>query len=322
MGAEGFAERELRMGKDFPALRAHLMVLRLFIALTLGAAVSGIARAQAPPILMTYPSGCKALAYEQYGAGKPIVLLAGGPGQNPAYMAPVARILATEGHRVLLLHQRGTGRSADAVSCRERMNLAGAAADLEALRVHLRIDKLVIAGHSFGGMLAMAYAQKYPDHVGGLLLLDTGPMSHADFQTESIAVHARLTPSESTALQSAKDDAELDAIELPAYFADARNAHRLWESLPPGELFDDRLVGELLGPDLRSFDVVDGMRKLTAPVALVFGRFDPGFFIGAEVQKVHPEAKLFVVEHAGHYPWLEAPAGAAIALKAAAATMP
>jgi proline iminopeptidase len=298
------------------------MAVRLFIALAFGAAVSGIAGAQALPILRTYPSGCKALAYEDYGTGKPIVLLAGGPGQNPAYMAPVARLLASEGRRVLLLHQRGTGESADAISCRERMNLAGAVADLESLRVHLRIDKLVIAGHSFGGMLAMAYARKYPNHVGGLLLLDTGPMSHADFRTESIAVRARLTPREHTALQNAKDDAEMDAIELPAYFADSRNANRLWKSLPPSQSFDDELVGRLFGPDLRNFDVVEGMRKLTAPVALVFGRFDPGFFISAEIQKVHPEAKLFVVEHAGHYPWLEAAASTAIELKAAADTMP
>ena len=33
-------------------------------------------------------------------------------------------------------------------------------------------------------------------------------------------------------------------------------------------------------------------------------------------------AKLFVVEHAGHYPWLEDPAGTATALRAVAGAMP
>jgi proline iminopeptidase len=277
---------------------------------------------QTRPILMTYPSGCKVLAYEEYGAGKPMVLLGGGPGINPVYLAPVATMLAVAGRRVLLLDQRGTGRSADAISCRERMNLAGSVAGLEALRVYLRVDKLAIAGHSFGGMLAMAYAQQHPDHVAGLLLLDTGPMSHADFRTESIAVRARLMQAERTALQNANSDAQMDAIELPAYFADTGNTYRLQASIPPGEPFDNELVGELLGPDLRSFDVVDGMRKLRAPITLVFGRSDPGFFVGAEIQRMQTNAELLVVEHAGHYPWLEDPAGTATALRAAAGAMP
>jgi proline iminopeptidase len=202
------------------------------------------------------------------------------------------------------------------------MNLHGFVTDLEALRVYLHVDKLTLAGHSFGGMLAMAYAQAYPDHVAGLLLLDTGPMTHADFRTESIAVRARLTQTERTALQSTRSDAQMEAIELPAYFADTRNTNRLQASVPPGEALDNELVAELLRPDPRDFDVVDGVRKLNAPITLVFGRSDPGFFVGAEIQKVQTNAKLLIVEHAGYYPWLEDPAGTAIALRAAAATMP
>src|SRR5277367_1746787 len=102
--------------------------LALFLLLTFGTPSSGIAGMQTQPVLMTYPSGCGVLAYEEYGAGKPVVLLGGGPGMNPAYLAPVAGMLAAAGRQVLLLDQRGTGRSADAISCRERMNLTGAVA--------------------------------------------------------------------------------------------------------------------------------------------------------------------------------------------------
>jgi proline iminopeptidase len=129
----------------------------------------------------------------------------------------VAKMLASGGRRVLLLHQRGTGMSADAISCRDRMNLAGAIADLEALREYLHLEKLTIAGHSWGGMLAMAYAQRYSDHVAGLLLLDTGPMNDSG-STESAIVHARLSPEERAALQQAKGTAQIDAIEEKAYF--------------------------------------------------------------------------------------------------------
>src|ERR1700691_2734318 len=71
-----------------------------------------------------FDSGCQTLAYLEYGQGKPLVLLAGGPGMNPAYMVPIAKMLAAGNRRVLLLHQRGTGSSVDAISCRDRMNLA------------------------------------------------------------------------------------------------------------------------------------------------------------------------------------------------------
>jgi pimeloyl-ACP methyl ester carboxylesterase len=81
-------------------------------------------------------------------------------------------------------------------------------------------------------------------------------------------------------------------------------------------------VGQLIGPDLGKLDVVEGMRNLKAPVTLVFGRFDPGFSIAGQIRDVHPNARLIVVEHAGHYPWLGDPAKTGAILKATAAEMP
>ena len=303
--------------------------LRACVCLILAAALHATAVAQAREAAMghsgdlkTYVTGCKSIAYQEYGTAKPIVLLAGGPGMNPAYMVPVAKMLASGGRRVLLVHQRGTGMSAEAISCRDRMNLAGAIADLETLRQHLHLEKLTIAGHSWGGMLAMAYAQKYPNRVAGLLLLDTGPMDRSAFPAEEAAVRARLTPAERTALQGAKNGAQMETIERNAFFADVGNAKRLPESIPPGEPLWYESAEDLIAPDLNSFDVIPGMRTLSAPVTLVFGRFDPGFFIARRIREVQPKTRLIVVEHAGHYVWLEDPAKAAAILKAAATELP
>jgi proline iminopeptidase len=272
--------------------------------------------------LQTFDSSCKSLSYQEYGAGKPIILLAGGPGMNPAYMAPVASMLAAAGRRVILLHQRGTGASADAAECRDRMNLAGAIADIETLRQHLALHQFTLAGHSWGGMLAMAYAQEHPDRVAGLILLDTGPMDSSAFPTESAAVRARLSPAEQTALQQAKGIAQIDAIEEKAYFANPEDVVRLRQSLPSGEPMWYESVEQLIGRDLEKFDVVEGMRKLRAPVTLVFGRLDPGFFIAGQIQAVTADSRLIVVEHVGHYPWLEDSERTAAILKKIAATTP
>jgi proline iminopeptidase len=299
------------------------MELNTVVAVLLAVFQGTVFQGSAQPNLKSFDSGCKALAYQEYGSeGSPIILLAGGPGMNPVYMAPVAKVLASGNRRVVLFHQRGTGKSGDAISCRERMNLAGAVADLEALRVNLHLEKLTIAGHSWGGMLAMAYAQEHPDRVAGLLLLDSGPMNESGFKTESANVQARLSSEDRAALKNAKSEEEIDAIEEKAYFADSANVSRLRESIPAGEPLWYESVGESMGPGLAGFDVVRGMRNLKAPVTLVFGRRDPGFFVAQEIQDLQPSSKLFVIEQAGHYPWLENAAETAKVLKAAAAVMP
>jgi proline iminopeptidase len=303
--------------------------MRIWVGIALATAICVTASARAQDdsmggmaIVRTYVTSCKSLAYEEYGTGSPIVLLAGGPGMNPAYMVPVAKMLASGGRQVLLVHERGAGMSADAISCQDRMNLAGAVADLEALREHLHLEKVSIAGHSWGGMLAMAYAQKYPNRIAGLLLLDTGPMDRSAYATEEAAVRVRLTPAERTALQKATNGEQVEEIERNAFFADAGNVKRLQESIPAGEPLWYKSVGDFLGADLDRFDVTRGMRTVRAPVTLVFGRLDPGFFIARQIREVQPDAKLMVVEHAGHYPWLEDAARTAAILKAAAAGMP
>jgi pimeloyl-ACP methyl ester carboxylesterase len=171
-------------------------------------------------------------------------------------------------------------------------------------------------------MLAMAYAQAHPDRVAGLLLLDTGPMNNSGDSTESANVSARLSPEERAALQRAKGTAQIDAIEEKAYFADPGKAGLLRESIPSGEPLWYESVAQLIGPSLGKLDVVQGMKSLKAPVTLVFGRLDPGFFVARQIQELQSNSKLFVVERAGHYPWLENPGQTARILKAAASAMP
>src|SRR4030095_9932067 len=97
------------------------------------------------------------LFYRTAGAGVPIIFLSGGPGFNVDYMIPVAEFVPASYQRVFY-EQRGTGRSRLATMTAEKMTLQHVIADLEALRVHLKQERLFLIGHSWGGMLAMAYA--------------------------------------------------------------------------------------------------------------------------------------------------------------------
>jgi proline iminopeptidase len=113
------------------------------------------------------------LYYRTQGTGAPLVLLSGGPGFDVVFLFPLGELFPKT-HRLIYLEQRGTGRSVVAAPSRSTVNMNEAIDDLEGLRRHLQVERLLLAGHSYGGMLAMAYAAKYPTRVERLLLIASG----------------------------------------------------------------------------------------------------------------------------------------------------
>ena len=68
---------------------------------------------------------------------------------------------------------RGTGRSGDAPL--ETYTVEQMADDLDELRRHLGIDRIVLLGHSYGGMVAQIFAQRHPESLEKLILSNTAP---------------------------------------------------------------------------------------------------------------------------------------------------
>lgn len=110
------------------------------------------------------------LEVEVIGTGPPLVLMHGGPGGDSTTMAPF-RALADEFTLVFYDH-RGNGHSeCDDIASMTWDNLT---ADAEAIRSRLGFEHWAVLGHSFGGMVAMEYALRYPEALDHLLLVDTG----------------------------------------------------------------------------------------------------------------------------------------------------
>src|SRR5262249_30671776 len=107
--------------------------------------------------------------YEQVGnpRGKKAVFLHGGPGGG--LDADYRRYFDPKRWHVSLFDQRGSGRSTPHAELRENTTW-DLVADIERLREHLRIDKWVVFGGSWGSTLALAYAQKHPDRCTALVL--------------------------------------------------------------------------------------------------------------------------------------------------------
>ncbi len=107
--------------------------------------------------------------YEQCGnpAGTPVVFLHGGPGGG--VMPDYRRFFDPAAYRIVLFDQRGSGRSTPHASLEENTTWH-LVEDIERLREHLRIERWLVFGGSWGSTLALAYAETHPERVRGLVL--------------------------------------------------------------------------------------------------------------------------------------------------------
>lgn len=106
---------------------------------------------------------------EQSGApsGRPVVALHGGPGGGSS--PEMRRFFDPRRYRIVMMDQRGCGRSTPHAELRENTTW-DLIADIECVRKKLGIGKWLVFGGSWGSTLALSYAAKHPEHVAGLVL--------------------------------------------------------------------------------------------------------------------------------------------------------
>ncbi|MBA3526771.1 MAG: alpha/beta hydrolase [Pseudomonadota bacterium] len=100
--------------------------------------------------------------------GTPVVFLHGGPGQGSEPFARFAGPGLERANRMIYLDQRGSGRSEK--HWKKEYSLDLMVDDLEKLRRHWNAERIALIGHSFGTVLALEYAGKYPERVSHLIL--------------------------------------------------------------------------------------------------------------------------------------------------------
>ncbi|PZF81976.1 alpha/beta fold hydrolase [Jiangella anatolica] len=247
-------------------------------------------------------------------AGPPVVVLAGGAARHPAYLGDLAGLAGR--HPLVIPHLRGVGES-PAPDEPEAGSYWRQAGDLEALRRHLGQDRLLVAGHSAGTRLAVAYAVQYPAHVAALVLI-TPPSTHlVDAEPDAEAIAERLR-----AADPAVDDAWTALLAGPAVLDDEgfnvwqrRVAPASYAHWGPAER-EHAAVGRYDLPANRAYfsvdppaDLAERLASVTAPVLVVAGADDAmtGFAPVAALAQRFPAGRLAVVDDCGHYPWVERP---------------
>jgi pimeloyl-ACP methyl ester carboxylesterase len=244
-------------------------------------------------------------------AGPPALLLHGGPS-----LSEYLESLATEldgAMTTVRYQQRGLPPSVVDGPKDVDAHVADAVAVLNALGW----ERGWLVGHSWGGHLAMHLAVAHPERVLGLVILDTlgavadggtaalGPNLMAELSDEDRARAQELDARDDRGEASEADRREMMSLLWPYYFGDPSAA-------PPMPDFRFHTSGaETWASIFSHFErgtLERGLPGLDMPVLITHGERSPIPLVeAARTAALMPNARLFVHEGRGHWPWLEEP---------------
>ncbi|MGB7785912.1 MAG: alpha/beta fold hydrolase [Salinimicrobium sp.] len=253
------------------------------------------------------------LHYRTFGTGEPLLIINGGPGMSSEGFADLARQLAKD-RQTIIYDQRGTGLSKMTKIDASTMSMEFLVQDLESLRKHLGLEEWTILGHSFGGMLAYAYAAKHPERVKIMIQSSSGGMDLS--LLSQLNLSAALTPMEQDSLQFYREKirngetSEENVLKrakflAPAYVYDRKHIPIVAERLTQG----NSLINSLIWEDLQQnhFDVKSQMSTFKKPVLIIHGKEDVvGLEIPKKAHQILPNSKLVILPKTRHYGWLDA----------------
>jgi proline iminopeptidase len=265
------------------------------------------------------------LYVEVEGKGVPLVLINGGPGGTHHYFHPWFSTAAMFA-RVIYYDQRGCGLS-DSEPGRDGYSVEQAVADLDAIRRALNIDKWVLLGYSYGGLLAQYYAVSYPEAVRGLVLLSASPGMWADTgasrQQEFISDEERDRMTEArTELRSFAKENNLPRdriVQLSLYNnflnGDWKRQH-FYKPSPDRlarialyEWVNDQDFNSRLNQSASRIDLSGVFARSPFPTLILEGKWDLTW--GEKKRKLladnHPKAQTVLFEHSAHAIYDEEP---------------
>lgn len=259
--------------------------------------------------------------YRLYGqAGRtPVIALHGGPAAGETYMRPYVGLAADR--QVVTYDQSGCGNSARPPDMNSYA-LDRYIGELDALRRHLAFDRVVLVGHGWGGMLAPAYAARFPDQVAGLVLAGTA-VRRADFREAADRWLAALGPDTRSAIERAERTGALDdpiyGRVLRAYYA--RHFCRLdpypdWLVRVVGEISRNPVYNYLNGPTefqlggaLADFDNGANLKGLRMPTLITCGEYDEApLWVAERIRQQVRKARLVAFPALSHMAHIEDPA--------------
>jgi proline iminopeptidase len=259
------------------------------------------------------------LAYRRTGSGRTLVCHGGGPGFSSLYLGNVGGL--DEHLDLVLLDPRGTGGS-DRPADPRAYAIDDYADDVEELREHLGLERIDLLGHSHGGVVAMAYAARYPERVGRLILASTlarWAPEQESAMNEAMAAHeaepwyedalAALQAEQAGDFSSDEELGELAIREFPFYFAHFGEKEQAYlDTLRVETPNADTLL--LFNKEIfESFDLRPELDRITARTLVITGELDfiTGPVCAAEISGGIADVKTEILPGTGHFVFVESP---------------
>lgn len=257
------------------------------------------------------------LYYTTFGTGPPLLVVHGGPGLDQAYMRPWFDDLQDVA-QVVYYDQRGTGGSTVPFTA-QALRFDQFVEDIEQIRLAMGWERFTLLGHSWGGILAVAYAREHGGRLEGMVLVSTAEpgtrfaavAAGRSQDARSPEAQARLgellasegyEAGESGVISeifklvfatTLADSADIDLLDLELAEATARNRDQVTALLQQG------MVQPEWWPELRSIGV---------PTLILHGRHDPMPIEMAEaLADSLPNGRFVRLRDSGHFPFAEEP---------------
>ncbi len=230
----------------------------------------------------------------------------GGPGGDHTGFKPAMSPLA-DTMQLIYFDHRGQGRSGRGDP--GRYTLDENVEDMEALRLHLGLGPVVSIGTSYGGMVAMAHAARFPEAVSKLVLIVTA--AHAGFMSRA---EQFIRDHGSAEQQRVCERLWSGTFDTPAQMADyyaamgplysRRYDPAAAEAVRGRATYSPQPLNRAFGPSgvLRSFDLRTEIERITVPTLILAGRHDwicpPEF--SEEIHRLIPGSRLRIFEESSH----------------------
>ncbi len=252
------------------------------------------------------------------GNGEPILVLHSGPGLFHNYLTSSFEKLAAD-YQIIFYDQRGCGKT-DFPSDTSSINLNQYVEDLEVIRNYLKIDKLNLAGHSFGAVLAINYGKKYPDRLKKLILISPAPATSEFFDQMFKNMESKRSEEDikkmvktmgSKDFDNRKPETILEAIKIEekVNLADQTKVDELYKDMIFSEKTANNMliVNSIMEKNFFNYNITEGMNLITCPTLIILGDLDNVPFASSQLlQENLPNSRLEVLKHSAHYPFFEA----------------
>lgn len=263
---------------------------------------------------------------ETLGSGDPIFFLAGGPGNSHDYMQGNFGQYYSS-NQVVFIDMLGRGKSDNAKE-KSEYSVNNDVRIIEEVRKALGLEKITLIGHSYGTVVAQAYAIEYTSNVNKMVLINgfhSGRMWQANCDNYNQYIKTTFP----------EHWRQIDSLRSLGYVSSNAIFSELYAKVPSKDIYYHNtqlkqkipqtkfrnwnpdvyyaIIGRdadfYVGGSMMDLDFRRKLRYLNIPTLIIAGRYDgvstPEYAI--QYKKFMPKAQFVMFEKSGHNPYLEEP---------------